>query len=81
MSEEKIKMDAQHTSSGPYKIWSSSLGSSTVRIEKFGFNNEFIKINEHDRHAGQKMEYDTLLAFRDVLNRWYEDEIVNRGKA
>lgn len=79
MSDE-ISMDASHTSTGKFKVFSASKFDATVRLECMGFGSEIIKINERTNDITLKLDHNTLFCLRDILNRWYEAEIIKRGK-
>lgn len=76
---EKVEMTAHYASSGKFKTLTSQFHASTVRMEISGFGSEVIKINERTSNIELKPDHQTLIALRDVLNKWYESEVVKRG--
>ncbi len=83
MSDEKkeIEMDAQHMSQTSLTVYQASKFQSSIRMEIVGCFQSQLYINEDTKQYLAKWNESTLLALRNVLNRWYEDKIVNRGKA
>ena len=81
MSEKRdeIEMTARHTSTSVLKVFSASYHQSTVRLETDGLSRIMLKYQEVQEQVILKPDSNTLIAMRDVLNRWYEAEIVKRG--
>jgi hypothetical protein len=72
-------IDAVHTATTRLAIYSASSGLSTVRIECEGLGRTMLKVNENQEVYVIKADTSTMLAFRNVLNRWYDAEVEKRG--
>lgn len=65
-----LEMDGQHTSKTQLTVLTSTISTSTVRIEDYGSTN-ITYIQENSKTDAHKWDLFTLVAMRDALNRWY----------
>lgn len=78
-NEKEIEMDSQCTASGSLSIYSATKHQSAIRLENYSLDTTILYIHEKSLIHALKFDWSTLLALRNVLNRWHEDEIIKRG--
>lgn len=72
---------SRHSSTSNLRTHTASVKNSTARVECVGLSSLVIlKVNEATTDFVIKTEAETLIAMREVLNMWYEAEIVKRGR-
>lgn len=80
MSEKEWKPDSTSTCTAKYKAWRAAHHNYDMKIEQFGISDTYVVFSEFAKSSQLKIDYTTLLLLRDCINRWYQDEIINRGK-
>lgn len=74
------EMDASHTSQTSLTVYEAVKYTSSVRMDCAGHFDARIFVHENRSHFELKLHESTMLALRDVLNRWYTDKIDHRGR-
>lgn len=58
----------------------ASAGVSTVRLESLGGMDSVMKVSERTTDYVIKLDLNTAVCMREVLNAWYDREIEKRGR-
>lgn len=74
------EIDSRYTSESELTVYNATKHLSGVRMEVVGIFDTVLKIEENTSHLTLKFNESTLIALRDVLNRWHEEKIIKRGK-
>jgi hypothetical protein len=75
MSKEEPKLDSESTWTTNMKVFNAAKHESHVRLETAGLN-AVIYIHERSMHYAHKWDYSTLISLRNVLNKWFQDQLM-----